>query len=205
MPSDPPASLPLLTGCSVCRHGLVATINRRLKSGESGERVSAWLKDLGPELYVSPPTLRKHRDNHLSDEHERARLDAADHLRKQSRTIKSKPGDLAVLVRDQVFARVEEGTLDPSLAEGLRAQEMIDRRAAQSADHDVMIAVAGLLSGAVVPVAIEKGAQALLPPGADEAEYRELADEKAGDEAEFARLLRDPDYVSNPYQRETDR
>jgi hypothetical protein len=74
---------------------------------------------------------------------------AAEALQKQAKTIKFN-GDLASLVRDQVVSLVESGTLMPSLAEGLRAQEIIDRRQEKSSDRELAIALAGILGGSIV-------------------------------------------------------
>ena len=45
---------------------------------------------------------------------------------------------------------VEDGALTPTLAEGLRAQEMIDRRQEKGADRDLTIMLAQVLGGAMV-------------------------------------------------------
>jgi len=106
--------------------------------------VSNWLKDEG--AYISRITIGKHKREHLTSAHESARIEAAKVLKKQQGTVKFK-GDLAGLVRDQVMTLVEAGQLTPSLAEGLRAQEIIDRRQEKSSDRELTLALAGILGG----------------------------------------------------------
>ncbi len=78
--------------------------------------------------------------------HERLRQQAVKVMQKQAKTIKA-TGDLASLVRDHVHAAVEQGLMTPTLAEGLRAQEMIDRRQEKGADREVALTLAGILGG----------------------------------------------------------
>jgi hypothetical protein len=138
---------PVLTGCHVCRSPLVDLINARIKRGMADTAISKWLESEGH--YVSRITLGKHKRDHLTSDHEAKRIAAAESLQKQSKTIKFN-GDLASLVRDQVVSLVEGGTLMPSLAEGLRAQEIIDRRQEKSSDRELAIALAGILGGSIV-------------------------------------------------------
>lgn len=135
---------PVLTGCHVCRSPLVDLINKRIAQGMSDIAVSNWLKDEG--AYISRITIGKHKREHLTSAHETARIEAAKVLKKQQGTIKFK-GDLAGLVRDQVMSLVEAGQLTPTLAEGLRAQEIIDRRQEKNSDRELTLALAGILGG----------------------------------------------------------
>ena len=136
---------PVLTGCHVCRSPLVDLINRRMAEGMSDTDISKWLS--GEGQYVSRITLGKHKREHLTSEHESARIRAAEILKKQQGTIKFK-GDLASLVQSQVISLVEAGHLTTPLAEGLRAQEIIDRRQEKSSDRELTLALAGILGGA---------------------------------------------------------
>lgn len=136
---------PVLTGCHVCRSPLIDLINRRMAEGMSDTDISQWLKTEGQ--YVSRITLGKHKREHLTSDHENARIKAAEILKKQQGTIRYK-GDLASLVQSQVISLVEAGHLTPSLAEGLRAQEIIDRRQEKSSDRELTMALAGILGGA---------------------------------------------------------
>jgi hypothetical protein len=177
---------PVLTQCHACRHPLVEVINRRLTSeGWAQGKVSDWLKELGPDQYISRNSLGKHYREHLMEDHERARKAAADAMEAQKKTRKGpKTSDLAVLVRDTVLDHVESGILIPTIAEGLRGQEIIDRRAEKGADRDLMLQVAQLLGGAVP-------AGALMGP-IIEGQYVQIDPEAAEDEAEFLLLEAGP-------------
>jgi hypothetical protein len=135
---------PVLTGCHVCRSPLVEAINKKMHDGMSDVQLSKWLEDAGH--YISRITLGKHKREHLTEDHERLRINAIKRLKAQKKTIKAS-GDLAVLVRDYVNQAVEQGELTPTLAEGLRAQEMIDRRQEKGADREIALQLAGILGG----------------------------------------------------------
>lgn len=135
---------PVLTGCHVCRSPLVDSINRKMRDGVSDIQISKWLEDAGH--YVSRITLGKHKREHLTEDHERLRINAIKRMKKQQKTIKA-GGDLAVIVRDYVQSAVESGEMAPTLAEGLRAQEMIDRRQEKGADREIALQLAGILGG----------------------------------------------------------
>lgn len=143
---------PVLTGCHVCRSPLVDAINKKMKDGVPDIAISTWLKDAGH--YVSRITLGKHKREHLTEPHERLRRKAVEVLEKQAKTIKSS-GDLASLVRDYVHSAVEQGMMTPTLAEGLRAQEMIDRRQEKGADREIALTLAGILGGEATYAVLE--------------------------------------------------
>jgi hypothetical protein len=165
---------PVLTGCHVCRDPRVKTINGWMKAGVSDLEISRRLKQ-GGDGY-SRITLGKHKRFHLMSDFDRERKAAAKAMEKQQKTLKGpKTGDLLRLVADNVYARVIEGTLEPSLAEGLRAQEGLDRRAEKGADREVLMQMAQILGGA-------------LPVGFIEGEYRVVDEEAEADYAEL-RLL----------------
>lgn len=156
---------PVLTGCHVCRSPLVEAINKKMRDGMSDVQLSKWLADAGH--YISRITLGKHKRDHLTEDHEHKRISAVKHLQKQKKTIKA-TGDLAMLVRDYVHSAVKEGDLTPTLAEGLRAQEMIDRRQEKGADREVALQLAGILGGGATYQIIE--ATEIKPLGVGESE-----------------------------------
>ena len=135
---------PVLTGCHVCRSRLVETINKKMTDGVPDQKISEWLGENAQ--YISRITLGKHKREHLTEPHERLRQQAVKVMQKQQKTIKGS-GDLAGLVRDYVHSAVEEGLMTPTLAEGLRAQEMIDRRQEKGADREIALTLAGILGG----------------------------------------------------------
>jgi hypothetical protein len=138
---------PVLTGCHACRSPLIESINKKIKEGVPDLRISEWLKEQG--AYISRVTIGRHKREHLIDKHEAARKQAAEVLKRQQKTIKH-DGDLASLVRNQVNLMLEDGILMPTLAEGLRAQEIIDRRNEKSTDRDLTIMLAQVLGGVAV-------------------------------------------------------
>jgi hypothetical protein len=123
-----------------------------MHDGMSDVQLSKWLEDAGH--YVSRITLGKHKREHLTEDHERLRINAIKRLKAQKKTIKAS-GDLASLVRDYVNSAVEQGELTPTLAEGLRAQEMIDRRQEKGADREIALQLAGILGGGATYQIIE--------------------------------------------------
>jgi hypothetical protein len=54
---------------------------------------------------------------------------------------------------------VDDGVLMPTLTEGLRAQEMIDRRVEKSADRDLAVSLASILGGGPIIEMIEMHAE----------------------------------------------
>ena len=152
---------PVLTGCHVCRSPLADLISRRMREGMPDTKISDWLKAEGQ--YVSRVTLGKHRREHLTTDFERAKAEAVKVMEKRRKTLKPAAGtDLAALVRDYTFSAVESGELVPSLSEGLRAQEILDRRQEKGADRDLAFTLASILGGATViegiatPVEVEQ-------------------------------------------------
>ena len=137
---------PVLTGCHVCRSPLVELINKRLKDGMPDMKIADWLKTEG--YYISRNTLGKHKRDHLTTPHESARIEAVKKMEQAQKTIKAGHRDLATLVRDYVFSSVESGEMTPTLSEGLRAQEMVDKRNDKTADRDLMVSLAQILGGA---------------------------------------------------------
>jgi len=138
---------PVLTGCHACRSPLVESINKKIKEGVPDLRISEWLKENG--AYISRVTIGRHKRDHLMEKHEKARAEAVKVLKNQQKTLKA-DGDLATLVRNQVNLMLEDGIIMPTLSEGLRAQEIIDRRNEKSTDRDLTIMLAQVLGGVAV-------------------------------------------------------
>ena len=138
---------PVLTGCHACRSPLVESINKKIKEGVPDLRISEWLKENGG--YISRVTIGRHKRDHLVEKHEKARIEAVKILKNQQKTLKA-DGDLATLVRNQVNLMLDDGIILPTLSEGLRAQEIIDRRNEKSTDRDLTIMLAQVLGGVAV-------------------------------------------------------
>lgn len=134
----------LLSKCAVCSHPLIDVINRKMTEGISDQKVSDWLK--AESSYISRITLGNHRRKHMTVEHVKARQELTKNIQSAIRT-ETTNGDLARLVSTYVYKMVENGDVIPTLSEGLRAQEMIDRRKEKNADRELAISMAGILGG----------------------------------------------------------
>jgi hypothetical protein len=113
---------------------------------------------------------------------------------KQARST-GKAGDLATLARNIAFERVETGDIQPTLAEGLRAQEALDRRAEKGADRDLMLVMAQVIGGAIpykVEVLEGQWTQLDAEREADEAELRQLGDGDVSDRLAIPATYRRP-------------
>jgi hypothetical protein len=153
---DELAKAPVLAQCAACRSPFAEQITERMRRGSPDTQISKWLKD--NDAYISRITLGMHKREHLTDEFQTAKKRAVTAFKKQQGTIKTK-GDLAQLVRDQVMRMVDDGVLMPTLTEGLRAQEMIDRRVEKSADRDLAVSLASILGGGPIIEMIEMHAE----------------------------------------------
>lgn len=164
---------PVLTQCHACRSPISDAINAKIKAGVSMAKVSAFTREAG--FYISAISLGKHKRAHLMTEHVRAVQTAKTQLEQQAKTIKAKSGDLALLTRNIVYAGVEEGSIVPTLAEGLRAQEALDRRAEKGADRDLMLTMAQVIGRPQIMPVIE-------------GQWIQLDAERSEDEAAFLQL-----------------
>lgn len=147
---------PVLERCAACRSPFADQINQKMSNGLPDTKVALWLKEQG--AYISRITLGQHKRSHLTTEYQAAKAEVIKKFKKNQKTLKAS-GDLASLVRDQVIAMVDAGELLPTLAEGLRAQEMIDRRVEKSADRELSVTLAGILGGGPVVQVIEMEAE----------------------------------------------
>lgn len=147
---------PVLERCAACRSPFAEHINQRMANGQPDTKVSDWLKE--NNSYISRITLGGHRRNHLTNEYQTAKAAVIKKFKKNQDKLKA-DGDLAALVKGHVIAMVEAGELVPTLAEGLRAQEMIDRRVEKSADRELSVTLAGILGGGPVVNMIEMEAE----------------------------------------------
>ena len=147
---------PVLERCAACRSPFVDQINQKMSNGLADTKVASWLKEQG--AYISRITLGQHKRSHLTTEYQAAKAEVIKKFKKNQQTMKAS-GDLADLVRNQVMAMVDAGELMPTLAEGLRAQEMIDRRVEKSADRELSVTLAGILGGGPIVQVIEMEAE----------------------------------------------
>jgi len=113
----------LLSKCAVCSSPLVDVINRKMTEGMPDVKISDWLK--AENSYISRITLGNHKRQHLTDQHMNVRKEVA---RKVQQAVKIE-------------------STSRTLSEGLRAQEMLDRRTEKNADRGLAVAMAGILGG----------------------------------------------------------
>ncbi len=133
----------MLTSCTICEdEPKGAVINALLASGTAPHRIEMRMKELGTPCKAE--TIRKHRDQHGVPVPTAA----------QATLEKIAPGrgkDFAAMVRDNAITLLEQGRMPIRAADGLKAQELIDRRAERKADRDLMVNLAQLLSGGFLP------------------------------------------------------
>ncbi len=82
----------------------------------------------------------------MTVEHVKARQELTKNIQSAIK-VETTNGDLARLVSTYVYKMVENGDVIPTLSEGLRAQEMMDRRKEKNADRELAISMAGILGG----------------------------------------------------------
>lgn len=145
-----------LNRCTLCNGAERDEVNKRLRRGDTAQAVSNWLASQG--IYRSSLTVRKHRNLHLTSEAQRELKAKQRELVRQSKTLKPvSETDLAVLVRDRVISAVAEEGLAPTVSEGLRAQELLDKRAERGADRSLALRFAAVIAGAFAPAGVVEG------------------------------------------------
>jgi hypothetical protein len=166
--------MPATRKCLLCESPERAAIDRMLARKADARTINTFLEahDLEP---VHRNTISRHRQHVVA-------LQKANVLRAVARAAAVVPprernDDFLEAVRDATWSDLEAGEIKPSLSEGLRAQEALDRRGERSADRTLLLRVSAVLSGAV-------GREAIEGPAEDDP----FADEAAQDEAEFRRL-----------------
>jgi hypothetical protein len=161
--------------CATCGSPHRKEVDRRLKSGETMVAIVRWLKEVGDPIGRNA-LARPHRD----------------HLGLPRRASGPKPisSDLLVAIRDRTHEDLESGLLSPTLRDGISAVVQLDHRAEKAADADLMLMLAQLLGGGVVPFRAIEG------------EYR-VVDEEAEEDLAYFRQLGEGGYVA-PVARPVD-
>lgn len=147
-----------MPSCRSCRHPKRSLIDQRIKSGAALDLISKWTRTEDGAPYLSRNALTRHRMHTIG----------------VPTTPGPKPlnGDFLEAVRDRAWQAVEDGSAMVDVAAGLRAQDLLDRRAEKKADTTLVLVMAAVLGGATIPVGeIEAGA------------FRELTAGDMGDEA----------------------
>jgi hypothetical protein len=100
-----------------------------------------------------------HRDHWLTRLEARGSLDQERVTRDITSGKRTQSGrrDLAILVRDEAVRVIEAGDVSVSVAEGLRAQQLIDHREQRDADRNLTISMARMLHGQAPPARVIEG------------------------------------------------
>ena len=125
-------------------------VDRGLAAGKYPSLIERELKGL--DYAIKSETITRHRDHWL------VRLPATekDLMARLTGEYNGSP-DLAVLVRDDVRRRIEDGELHPSVQQGLTAQGMLDRREERAQDRELIVGLARMLSGGSAPARVIDG------------------------------------------------
>jgi hypothetical protein len=162
--------------CSLCESPERNAIDKMIADGATAALVLLYMQSKGLEP-VHRNTVSHHKVKHV-----RAVV-----VQRVQRTVQTArrlgerppPGisrDLAVVVRDDVLDRMEDGDIRPTIAEGLRAQEMIDRRMEKQGDREVIISYIESVTGIYYPpTPIEDSwvTKNVTPPEIEEGEWVE--------------------------------
>jgi hypothetical protein len=149
--------------CGLCKLPRRAELDQMIRNGSTAEAVRVWLRDTGQthgpngKLYHRN-SISAHKLNHIPENV--VKLAATTRAAVKDLGIKTRlPSDLdlAKIVVERGKERLLDpnDTLDVTLAEALRAQEMIDRRGEKAADRNLFLQLAAVASGAIVMPVIE--------------------------------------------------
>jgi hypothetical protein len=129
--------------CSLDTSERGTVVNSLLAAGRSASDIEREMRKLGSP--TKRETILKHLRQCLNGQPDRAALLA-------SAEGKPPPGientDFALLIRSEANRLLAAGKLNVTAAHGLKAQELLDRRAEKRMDRALMVELAGLLSGA---------------------------------------------------------
>jgi hypothetical protein len=162
--------------CSLCESPIRVEIDRILNAKGSAAEVLAALRRAG-EPEVSPSTVSRHRRQHNIAFVRKL----AGEMRETVQELGTKAPlptqhDLAILARDRAIERMLNGEIEPTMTDGLKAQELLDKRVQRGADRDLLYTISVILSGGPTPLSLA---------AVVEGEWHE---EQAADEGEFRQL-----------------
>lgn len=163
-----------LNNCHVCRHPLADQIDKWMKEDVGNTEISRRLQAVGK--YISRITLNKHRRGHLMTPIVRERIEAVEEYKRKQRTIKGpKRADLLEMTRDLAVEGLQDGSLQVTLGDGLKADIALRQIAEKGADREWGLKMAAILGGGWTPQIVE-------------GQYREL-DAEAQEDFEAVALL----------------
>jgi hypothetical protein len=130
--------------CGICEDGRANTVNAFIAAGKRDIAIEREMRAIGRPTKAE--TVKKHRENCLGPDRDQ----------QYKRALASIDGrqsaDFAQLVKQEAIRLMNEGELRVRTADGLKAQELLDRREEKKADRDLMINIARLMSGASMEV-----------------------------------------------------
>jgi hypothetical protein len=150
------------TVCGICTgdQDRRVAVDRLLAAGKAPYRIERELTGLYP---VSDRLVSSHREHWIGV------LPTGDRdVMERIRRAQPVPVDLASIVRDDVRDRLLDGELRPTVAHGLKAQQMIDHREERQQDRELALGLAAMLAGGqgAVPKHIIDGDYEHLPVAA---------------------------------------
>jgi hypothetical protein len=135
--------------CVICRGRQRSRINGLLADGWSANAIEAEMRRRGHP--VKRETVARHRRRCLDDDPQTS-LEVADIERRLDdgaySSDKAMAKDLAIIVQRRAIRALQRGAMPVSVAQGLTAQRLIDRRLERQQQHAFMANLARLLSGA---------------------------------------------------------
>lgn len=161
--------------CKTCEHPNRREIERQQRAGVPDSILAPATRDMDGG-YVSRLALGRHRREHLGVAGKPGRREMA--------------ADLATAIRDRTHERLVEGELEPTIRDGLGAQQLLDKRSERDIDRDIWARITIAMSG--------NRPRPRLEPELDvmEAEYRVLAEGGSAAEATAAKEAREAEYVA---------
>ena len=137
-------------------------VDRSLAMGKGPKRIEHELR--GGGLWpISIPLIAKHREHYMGAVTDKGQREVLRRLAGSYTPVT----DLALLVRDEARARIEDGELEVTVSHGLAAQAMLDRREEKQQERELALGLARLLSGsgASAPARVIDGSSERLGSG----------------------------------------
>jgi hypothetical protein len=144
--------------CSICLAPPATreSIEARLARGQSARSVSRYLRSDGPGVTYDYRTISAHWRRCLG--HSFKLHGRAARRRTEILDAVASPGShVAVRIRDAAVKALNAGELHVTATHGLRAQELLDRRAERGGDRSLAIRLAVLLAGGPPPPEVVDG------------------------------------------------
>ena len=141
--------------CATCASPHRREIERRVRAGSPATDIERWLRET--DAPISRLALGRHIRGHMA-------LTPVPGRRPMN-------ADFATAVAQRAHERLEAGELEPGVADGLKATQILDARRQTQADRDLLVRIALAMTGhAAIPAAVDPELEAL------EGEFRTLTE-----------------------------